>query len=119
MASKQWRNSCCNPFNKVKHSVRDKSQLRTVSKSICEKFPSILPGLASLQKPYQEQIMTLLQLYDWACTSLKAIQFTYCTCAEYSEVKDQLKTWFDNSRTIPGTHQYHSHVPVSSEIVQV
>ena len=35
------------PFNKVKHSVRDKSRLRTVSKSICEKFPSILPGLAT------------------------------------------------------------------------
>lgn len=45
MATKQqWRNSCCNPFNKVKHSVRDKSQLRTVTKSICEKFPSILLG---------------------------------------------------------------------------
>ena len=35
MASKPWRNSCCNPFNKVKHSVRD---IRTVSKSVCEKF---------------------------------------------------------------------------------
>ena len=39
--------------------------------------------------------MTPLQMYDWACTSLKAIQFTYCTFAEYSEVKDQLKTRFD------------------------
>lgn len=44
MAAKQWRNSCCNPFNKVKHSVRDKSRLRIVSKSIRERFPSILPG---------------------------------------------------------------------------
>ncbi len=44
MTSKQWRNSCCNPFNKLKHSVRDKTQLRTVTKRICEKFPSILPG---------------------------------------------------------------------------
>ena len=78
-----------------------------------------LAARASLQKPYQEQIMTPLQLYDWACTFLKAIQFTYCTCAEHSQVRDQLKTRFDNSRTIPRTRQYHSYVPVSSEIVQV
>ena len=31
-----------------------------------------LAAQASLQKPYQEKIMTPLQLYDWACTSLKA-----------------------------------------------
>ena len=60
--------------------------------------------------------MTPLQLYDWARTSLKAIQFPYCTCAEYSEVRDQLETRFDNSRTIPRTRQY---LVVSSEIVQV
>ena len=43
-----------------------------------------LAARASLQRPYQEQIMTPLQLYDWARTSLKAIQFSYCTCSEYS-----------------------------------
>ena len=63
--------------------------------------------------------MTPLQLYDWARTSLKAIQFTYCTCAEYSEVRDQLETRFDNSKTIPGTRQYHSYIPVFLEVVQV
>ena len=63
--------------------------------------------------------MTPLQLCNWARTSLKTIQFSYCTCSEYSEVKEQLQTQFDNSRTITGTHQYHSFIPVSSEVLQV
>ena len=78
-----------------------------------------LAARASLQRPYQEKIMTPLQLYDWARTSLKAIQFSYCTCSEYSEVKEQLEIRFANSRTITGTRQYHSFIPVSSEVLQV
>ena len=91
-------------------------------KGACDGIGGTVKHLAaqvSLQRLYQEQIMTPLQLYDWARTSLKAIQFTYCSCAEYSEVRDQLETQFENSRTIPGTCQYHSYIPVSSEIVQV
>ena len=55
----------------MKHSVRDKSQLRTVSKSICEKFPSILPGekicdssrkkLSTMTENPQEQVELLDQ----------------------------------------------------------
>ena len=40
----EWRQSCCNPFNKVRHTVREKSQLRAVTKKMCKKVPSILPG---------------------------------------------------------------------------
>ena len=40
----QWRNLCCNPFNKPNHFIRKKNQLRVVTKRICEKVPSILPG---------------------------------------------------------------------------
>ena len=40
----EWRQSCCNPFNKVHHTVRKKSQLRAVTKQMCKKVPSMLPG---------------------------------------------------------------------------
>lgn len=76
MATKQWRHSCCNPFNKVKHSVRDRSQLRTVTKSICEKFPSILPGekicdscrkkLSTVSEVPKQQV----QLFDQSISSV-------------------------------------------------
>ena len=39
----EWKNCCCNPFNHVRHNVK-RTLLRPVSKSICERFPSILPG---------------------------------------------------------------------------
>ena len=71
-----------------------------------------LAARASLQRPYEQQIMTPLQLYNWACCTLKAKNFSYCTYTEYSQVKDQLETRFDTSRTIPGTLQYHSFIPV-------
>lgn len=40
----QWKNICCNPFNRPNHFVRKKNQLRLVTKWMCEKTPSILPG---------------------------------------------------------------------------
>ncbi len=40
----EWKISCCNPFNKYKHSVRDKRRLRNVTSGMCEKFPSRLQG---------------------------------------------------------------------------
>ena len=39
-----WKNICCNPYNEPSHIVRKKSQLRLVTKRMCEKFPSILSG---------------------------------------------------------------------------
>ena len=38
-----WQITCCNPFNKL-HHVAKKNQLRIVTKKICEKLPSVLPG---------------------------------------------------------------------------
>lgn len=44
MATKDRKNCCCNPLNKLNHRVREKSQLRSVTKRLCEKFPSLLRG---------------------------------------------------------------------------
>ena len=38
----KWKKSCCNPFDKYRLCVRDKHRLRTVTKSLCDKFPSIV-----------------------------------------------------------------------------
>ena len=63
--------------------------------------------------------MTPMQLYEWARDNLQGIVFDYCCCADYLEIKDQLEPHFENSRTIPGTRQYHSFIPVSTETLQV
>ena len=63
--------------------------------------------------------MTPMHLYEWAHDNLQGIVFEYCNSVEYSEVKDQLETRFENSRTIPGTRTFHSFVPVSTDTVEV
>ena len=91
-------------------------------KGACDGLGGTVKRLAartSLQRPYHNQIMTPLQLYDWCYTSLTAIHFAYCSCNEYSETSTALETRFNKSRTIPGTRQYHSFVPISSDVVEV
>jgi len=39
----QWRNLCCNPFNKPYHFIR-KNQLRVVTKECVRKFPQFYLG---------------------------------------------------------------------------
>ena len=43
MAECQWKNTCCNPFQKVNHSSKRKN-LRPVTKWMCLKVPSIVEG---------------------------------------------------------------------------
>ena len=67
----------------MKHSVRDKSQLRTFTKSICEIFPSILPGdkicdscrkkLSTVSEIPQEQV----ELLDQSISSLDFCKTDY------------------------------------------
>ena len=78
-----------------------------------------LAARASLQRPYDQQIMTALQLFEWASNNIQGTIFEFCSSAEYAEVKIQLEPRFQLSRTIPGTRQLHSFVPVSCNSVEV
>ena len=78
-----------------------------------------LAAQASLQRPYDQQIMTPLQLFEWASNNIQGTVFKYCSCAEYDEVTEQSEIRFQTCRTIPGTRKLHSFVPVSYDTVQV
>ena len=78
-----------------------------------------LASRASLQRPYDQQIITPRQLFEWASNNIQGIVFQYCSCVEYEEVKDLLEARFQTSRTIPGTRKLHSFVPMSQESMQV
>ena len=45
-----------------------------------------LAARASLQRLYDRQIMTPMQLYEWAHDNLQGIVFEWCNGVEYSEV---------------------------------
>ena len=75
-----------------------------------------LAARASLQRPYNDQIMTPCQLFDWACSSIPSAHFDYCSNNEY-ELEQQKR--FKQSRTIPGTRRLHSFVPLTLSEVRV
>ena len=78
-----------------------------------------LAARASLQRPYNEQIMTPRQLFDWASTNIPAVYFDYCSNEDYEKEQRNLEQRFQKSRTIPGTRKLHSFIPISDDKVQV
>ena len=78
-----------------------------------------LASRSSLQRPYNEQIMTPRQLLDWASKSITAVYFEYCSNEEYEKEEQKLQQRFQKARTIPGTRKLHSYVPISVDKVQV
>ena len=74
-----------------------------------------LAARASLQRPYDDQIMTPRQLYEWAQHDIPTVTFNYCTqCCQYDEEKSLLEERFELSRPIVGTQSLHSAIPIST-----
>ncbi len=78
-----------------------------------------LAARASLQRLYNDQLMTPRQLFDWACKNIPAVYFGYCTSEDYVREQSSLERRFQLSHTIPGTRKLHSFVPISNSIVEV
>ena len=72
-----------------------------------------LAARASLQRPYDHQIMTPRQLYEWASENISAMAFTYCTTDDYKREEIFLHDRFQQSRTIPGTQKLHCFIPLT------
>ena len=65
-----------------------------------------LAARASLQKPYNDQVMTPRQLFDWACANIPAVYFEYCSSEDYTREQSSLEQCFALSCTIPGTRKF-------------
>ena len=76
-----------------------------------------LAARASLQRPYDQQIMTPRQLFEWAVDNISGITFKYCSCEEYKSEELLLEQRFKLARTIPGTRKLHSFVPVTRNTI--
>jgi hypothetical protein len=74
-----------------------------------------LAAKASLQRPYEDQIMTPFQLYEWASKNIPSVTFVYCTTEEYEREKSFLEDRFQKSRTIAGTRSLHAFIPKSTD----
>ena len=74
-----------------------------------------LAARTSLQRPYEHQIMTPRQLYEWASDNIPGISFAYCTTDDYIKADSFLELRFQQSRTIPGTQKLHCFIPFQKD----
>jgi transposase len=91
-------------------------------KSACDGLGGTVKRLAakaSLQRPYDDQILTPRQLYDFATENIKSIDFEFCTKHDYEETQKFLLNRFSESKAIVGTQKFHSFVPVSENKIVV
>ena len=72
---------------------------------------------ASLQRPYEEQIMITRQLFEWAVENIPTVAFNYCSSEDYKSEEQLLEERFQQSRTIPGTRKLHSFVPLTKATI--
>ena len=63
--------------------------------------------------------MTVLQLYQFAVSTIRGMHFGFVTLREHKEEAKLLEEQLILSRTVPGTHKLHSVVPVGGTIVEV
>jgi hypothetical protein len=78
-----------------------------------------LAARASLQRPYENQIMTPRQLFEFGQSDIKSVNFIYTTLEQHDEEGKLLHDRFAMSRTIPGTHGLHSFRPISEEKIEI
>ncbi len=72
-----------------------------------------LAARASLQRPYNEQIMTPRQLYDFAVENISAVHFQFCTKEDWEAESEELEERFQKAQTVQGTQKLHAFVPLS------
>lgn len=73
-----------------------------------------LAARASLQKIGKDGIQTPKELYDWATTNIRNINFSFVLEKEVEEECALLKKRFESAIPIRGTHKYHCFVPEES-----
>lgn len=66
----------------------------------------------SFQRPYDQQIMTPHQHFEWATVNIPSMILYYCSLDDYNRVDIFLKDRFCRSRTISGTRNLNSFIPL-------
>ena len=72
-----------------------------------------LAARASLQRPYEDQIQTPMQLFEWRKESIKSVHFAYATSEAILEAGKKLVQRFQASKAIKGTQKLHAFVSIT------
>lgn len=78
-----------------------------------------LAARASLQRPYENQILTARQIFEFGCASIPAVNFHFTSVEDHERESTFLEKRFESTRTIAGTHRLHSFRPISTDKLEV
>lgn len=69
------------------------------------------------ERVHGNTIKTPRELYDWSVKqtdkNITKLNFCYVSNEQYVTMSDELKELFIRAKTIPGTHKFHSFIPIS------
>ena len=73
-----------------------------------------LVARASLQANLQHQILTPLQMYEWAAKNINGINFVYAAKKDVELHRNYMVDRFASIQTVPGTRSHHRFVPLNA-----
>ena len=91
-------------------------------KSACDGIGGTVKRLvtkASLQRPYNDQILTSEAIMDFCTEKIPGIKFFNVSPDDVTKTAVELQGRFDTAITVKGTQQFHRFVPVSKSMLQV
>ena len=72
---------------------------------------------ASLQRPFDRQIISAIDMFKFCNEELKGIKFEFRSKETMEVTRENLKTRFLEAKAVPGTRSYHHFVPLSSSCI--
>ena len=76
-------------------------------------------ALASLQRSITNQIMTLMELFNFSNKDITSIKYFYVSSEDISLPQLFLEKLFLSAKTIPGTHDGHYFIPTSTTTIKI
>ena len=78
-----------------------------------------LAARASLLRPYEDQILTPRQLFEFGCAAIPTVSLNFTSVEDHERESIFLENRFELTRTIARSHRLHSFRPISADKLEV
>ena len=76
-----------------------------------------LAARASLQRPYDKQLLSAQEVFTFYKEEIKGIEFIFISQADMEITRMTLEPCYTNAKTVPGTCSIHHFVPLSASCI--
>jgi hypothetical protein len=89
-------------------------------KSLCDGVGGTVKRLAaraSLQRPYDKQLLSAQEVFTFCKDEIKGIHFIFISQADMEITRTTLEARYTIAKTVPGTRSFHQFVPLSASCI--